>query len=300
MRSPSLFHEPHIFLKALHTQLAFLILSLFIPTQSSAQTFTAKFIGDYGNVTVMEVAGNYDAKNPDGSVNSIPREVIAQEFFRIHKDEYDFLVIHSNFDFQMPEAEVKAFYLGVKNDTKGIGLELFDNTSLFGSNGKLHGTIDMGNISSMATDPLDPRFEDTLLILAHEMLHRWGAYVKFKNPDGSVSSSLLGKDMTHWSFLKDSDGSVLYGNNWQDNGNGTFTSIAAYKYYSPTDLYLMGFFDKTQVPPILLIDNPAIDPKGLPDEGSIISGTVRHITIDDIIAVEGEREPGPAQSQKKF
>jgi len=81
-----------------------------IPAIVLADAFTAKTIGDYGNVTVMEVTGNYDAKNPDGTLNSEPRQAIAKEFFRTHKDEYDFVVIFSNFDFQMPDATSKAIY----------------------------------------------------------------------------------------------------------------------------------------------------------------------------------------------
>ena len=68
--------------------------------------------------------------------------------------------------------------------------------------------------------------------------------------------------------------------------------LAAEKYYSPLDLYLMGFYDKTQVPPMLLIHNPDIDPARMPETGVTISGTPRYITIDDIIAAEGERIPG--------
>jgi hypothetical protein len=34
--------------------------------------------------------------------------------------------------------------------------------------------------------------------------------------------------------------------------------------------------------------------------GLTISGTARYVTIDDIIAAEGERIPGPADSQKSF
>lgn len=121
---------------------------VFFSSISSAQEFTATTIGDYGNATVMEVTGNYDAKNPDGTLNSEPRQAITKEFLRTHKDEYDFLVIFSNFDFQMPETEVKAFYLHVKNDTQGIGKQPFDYSTFFGSNGKLQGIIDMGNIAT--------------------------------------------------------------------------------------------------------------------------------------------------------
>jgi hypothetical protein len=88
-------------------------------TASFASDITATTLGDYGNVTVMEVSGNYDANNADGSLNSIPRQDIAKEFFRLHKDEYDFLVVFSNFDFKMTNSEADAFYIHVKNDAQG-------------------------------------------------------------------------------------------------------------------------------------------------------------------------------------
>ena len=80
-----------------------LLLLLFVPSLVSAD-FVANNLGDYGNVTVMEVTGNYDAKNSDGSNNHVPRQVIAKEFFKSHKDEYDFLVIFSNFNFALPDS----------------------------------------------------------------------------------------------------------------------------------------------------------------------------------------------------
>lgn len=267
---------------------------------SSAQDFTVKNIGDHGNVTVMEVTGNYDGKNSDGTINSVPREQIAKEFFSTHKDEYDFIVIFSNFDFRMPDANARAFYLHVKNDTNGIGKPLFDNSSFFGSDGKLQGIIDMGNVATLVTNPLDPKFEETLSILAHEQMHRWGAYVRFEDSNGNISASLLGKDDEHWSFLLNSYGSVLYGNYWCDNDDGTFTSKISRKYYSPLDLYLMGLYDRTHVPPMLLIVNPDVDPAKMPLTGTTITGTPRYINIDDIIGAEGERIPSLSDSQKTF
>ena len=242
---------------------------------SLADDFTVMDLGDYGNVTVMEVTGNYDANKPDGTINAEPRQAIAKEFYKTHKDEYDFLVIFTNFDLQVPETDAKAFYMGVRNDVQGLGIDIFDYTSLFGSSGRLQGMIDMGNISDLVTDPVDPGFEETLSTFAHEQMHRWGANLRFRDANGNISNDLLGKDEAHWSFLLNSYGSVLYGNYWQDNGNGTFTSGAGRKYYSPLDLYLMGFNDKTQVPPMLLIDNPEIDPERLPESGVTISG--RHV-----------------------
>ena len=274
-------------------------------SSSPDQTFTSSFIvttvGDYGNIAVMEVTGNYDAKNPDNTLNDFSRQQIAKEFIRTHQDQYDFLVIVSNFDFAMPDVNAKAFYLEVKNDTQGIAKTVFDNSAAFGSSGKLQGTIDMGNIANLGVNPLDPvKFETTLDTLAHEQLHRWGAGVKFKNPDGTLNNALFGKDNVHWSYLLDTDGSLEYGNDWKANADGTFTSVSAPKYYSNLDLYLMGMIDKAQVAPMTLIENASIAPTLLPSLGTTITGTVRTVTIDDIIAAEGERIPNASTSQKTF
>jgi hypothetical protein len=197
------------------------LLALVVVRISSAQAFTAQFIGDYGNVTVMEVTGNYDVKNEDGSYSVEPRRIISREFFKTHRDEYDFLVIFTNFDFNTAEKGVVGFYEGVKNDTQGIGLDPFNYSSLYGSNGRLQGTIDMGNFNNIVSDPMDPKFEETLITLNHEIMHRWAAHVKVKDASGSVSPALLGDEGVHWSFLLDTAGAVMYGNRWRDNGDGT-------------------------------------------------------------------------------
>lgn len=51
------------------------------------------------------------------------------------------------------------------------------------------------------------------------------------------------------------------------NGDGTFASTATRNSYSPLDLYLMGIIPKEQVPPMLLIDNQAIDKTKMPNLG---------------------------------
>lgn len=261
--------------------------------------FTVHNLGDTGAVTVMEATGNYDAKNPDGSINDQPRQTIAREYFKSHADS-DFLVMLTTFDHAMPEATAKGFYRTVKNDTQGINQPLMDHTSLYGSQGKLQGTIDLGNVTELAATPFGPKLDETLTTLSHELLHRFGAYVRFKNADGSLNNALLGKDSAHWSYLLDSQGSVMYGNGWKANSDGTFTSTAARSGYSPLDLYLMGMIPKEQAPPMLLIENSAIDKTKLPELGATISGTAKIVTIDDIIAAEGARIPDSTTAQKKF
>ncbi len=288
--------------------LFFFTLFSLTPVVSFAQAFTATHLDDYGNVTVMEAEGAYDLYLPDGSHNQVSREEIAKEFYKTHTDDYDFLVIFSNFDYGMVDEKTIAFYTGVQNDTSGLGMDLFDRSSYYGSSGNLQGTIDMGNIKNPdryknVTNPRDPDFNLTLHTLSHEILHRWAAKLKFKDEDGIDSDALLGNYGSHWSFLLDSSGSTEYGNEWRDNGDGTFTSLLPkreMKYYGPIDLYLMGMIDKSEVPPLTLIESPDVDKTRLPEAGVTISGTARTITIDDIIAAVGERNPAPADSQKSF
>jgi PKD repeat protein len=261
--------------------------------------FSTTNLGDTGNINTIEITGNFDGKNPDGSQNEQPRKAIAAEYFKTHPDK-DFLIFFSTFDYAMPEGEAKGFYTEVKNDTQGINRTMLDNSAQYGSAGMLQGTIDMGNVSVLAANPYGPKLEETLAVLNHELGHRWLAAVRFKNPDGTLNTSLIGRDSAHWSYLLDSKGSIMYGNGWKANGDGTFASTSARNSFSPLDLYLMGMIDKSQVPPMLLIDNSAIDKTQLPQLGATVTGTAKTVTIDDIIAAEGPRIPNATTAQKQF
>lgn len=260
--------------------------------------FQAKLIKSSNGVAVMELIGNYDRDLPGGAFNIEPRTVVAKEFYKGYADRYDFLLVFSAFEYESGDAT--AFYHGVRNDVSGIGQRLFDNTAYYGSRGKLQGFIDMAAMSRYNLESTSPQFESVLSITAHEFLHRWAAFVKFKRPDGSISNELLGKDAAHWSFLLETGGSVEYGHRWRDNGDGSFTSISAGQIFSPLDLYLMGMLKKQEVPPFFLINSQDVDPARLSKVGVTVRGSKMPISVDDIIAAEGERQPSAEQAQKEF
>ncbi|MCF6180042.1 MAG: hypothetical protein L3J63_11740, partial [Geopsychrobacter sp.] len=291
----------------------FLGVSLLVPTAVTAGSYIINPLGDFGDVTVMEFSGNYDAYGLDVNgnqvLNTAPRQAVAKEFYKTHGDDYDFLVFFTNFDHLMMTPTNTAFYSHIKNDTQGIGRPLSNLSSIYGSSGRLQGTIDMENIDGWVADPMDPKFEDVLNTLTHELGHRWSSYVQFIDATGNPSNALLGSDDSHWSYLLDSEGSTLYGNNWQDNGDGTYTSVAPLsaqdgssrgRLFSPLELYLMGMKDSSEVPDLTLIDNPLIDRTKLPELGVTITGTPRTVSIDQIIAAEGARVPAAADAQKEF
>lgn len=287
----------------------FLVLSVIVHTANASSpidtrpfpltgAFTAEFVEDRDQIAIMNFAGNYDKKLASGEFNLEARSVVAKEFFRTHPDQYDFLVVFSSFEFDTGDA--LAFYLGVKNDIKGIGRAEFDNTQLFGSDGKLQGFIDMAALNRYELDPLKPNFDKVLSVLSHETMHRWGSFVKYKNSAGDFSDSLLGHQDAHWSYKLDSSASVMYGADWRDNKDGSFTSAMTRKFFSPLDLYLMGIYGASEVPPFMVIQNDEIDKEQFPKLNDTIAGSAEIVTIDQIIEAEGVRVPGIADSQKDF
>lgn len=253
--------------------------------------FEAVFRGDFGGVPVLDVTGNYD-KTVDGTLNAEARFAVAQELYRHHADDYDFLVFFTTFEFDTGGAA--GFYLRARNEVDGIGSALFDQSQLFGSAGRLLGTIDMAALGGWGAQPLDPGFEGALVTLTHEMLHQWCCYT------AAEDGALLGVDGSHWSYLLDTDASVMYGSDWRETSDGSFTARAVERFYSPLDLYLAGFFDETEVAPFVLIENPAVDPAQLPSAGATVSGVARTVTIDDVVAHEGPRVPAAASAQRDF
>ncbi len=260
--------------------------------------YQATFVRDVGHLTHMEFAGDYDKTLPGGLPNAPARAVVAREFFRTHPDQYDFLVTFTTFEFQTGDAV--AFALPVQNHVQGIGKPIFDNSSLFGSGGKLKSFIEMAAASRYQLNPLAPEYEFVLGTLAHETLHTWGINVRYAGPGGQPSNALLGKDAAHWSFLLDTAASVEYGHRWRNNGNGSFTAVDARRFYSPLDLYLMGLYAPSEVPDFFRIQSGAAQATELPRKGAQIPGSAETISINQVIAVEGPRIPDAAASQKDF
>ncbi len=159
----------------------------------------------------------------------------------------------------------------------------------------------MAALSRGTNDPLNAGFEDTLLVLGHEMLPPLGG------PTSTSSSRTARCRPPCWAgtaptgaSCSTTDASVLYGADWRDNGDGTFTSGSVLKFWSPLDLYLAGLYAPQQVPPFFYIDSPGTDASQLSRSGVTVTGTRHGVTIDDVIAAEGPRIPAAADAQKRF
>jgi hypothetical protein len=146
--------------------------------------------------------------------------------------------------------------------------------------------------------------------LGHEMGHRWAAYVSAKVNGEMIS---LGP-WPHWAqglqapvafpYQRPTEASTLGGSVWQDNFDGTYTQLHDGYFvpatsYSYLDLYLMGLISAAEVPDFFILRNLA--PAGKDVKGHRMFKADRtKVTIQDVIAVEGQRLPDVDHSQRKF
>ena len=245
--------------------------------------------------TIVEVFSN---------LTDISDTALAKKFFQTHPDVFDHLIIFLAFDHSLGGAY--AYEINVKNEIQGVGLSTADNSSFYGSNGRLRSFLMMGSLDGAGRYPADPNqvylgTNSTMGIMGQESGHRWLAFTDFQDA-GVDSNAILGRQNAHWSFFFDSDGSVMEGNNIEDKGDGQFVTTAATHTYSRLDQYILGLLGKEDVPPMFLVDNPTggRTRNSAPAVGIQFGGTRKEVTIDSIIAANGVRSPSVLQAPKVF
>lgn len=238
----------------------------------------------YPVVTVLDDAGYLRERGDDGVwrfTNEVPLT-----FYDSHPDEFDFLVLLT--DVRVLRHEEQATFTPVTNSVAGIGQPLLDASDVFGSRGKLKGIVSLGNVREFDTATTAGRAAAENLLL-HELAHQWSGEVKFATPDGRLSDALLRKpNLEHWSHHV-MWRSPLGGLGWRDNGTGTFTNTARLRedevrIFAPLDLYLMGL-----LPPPAVGELRYVIPAVAGQVGDEIAGTSTPVTIDQIIAANGQR-----------
>lgn len=227
---------------------------------------------------------------------------VVSEFYRSHPDEYDQLVIWTDAPLIR---DAFAYQTTVANEIRGLGIPIYDASREFGSAGRLRSYAMMDWIDRYPQNPAQKFLGEntTLSVLAHEVAHRWLAFVEFRDRTGQRSEALLGRALAHWSFFFDSDGSVMEGNDIEDLGGGSFRTAAAVERYSRLDQYAMGLIPESAVPPFFYVENPVnVQPsrtrEDAPQVGVTFSGTRRDVLIQDIVAIHGPRVPSSADAPR--
>jgi hypothetical protein len=236
--------------------------------------------------TILLDDGYFLAKRNDGAIE-VRNEVI-NTFYDDNPDIFDLIFVFTNFKTPSEDINEIATFNFISNIQEGTSRSVADLSGFYGSLGKLKGAIMMGNINKYNPETTKG-LNEALNIVMHEILHQWAAYIEFVDEEGELSRDLLRfPDYSHWSYYAGFI-SPLGGSGWSDNGDGSFTNALSQladtnlRQYSQLDLYLMGLIPKPLMEPIMYLE-PATEGA----LGNMISGTAKYVTIDQIIAGNGE------------
>ena len=241
-------------------------------------------------------------------------------------DRFDLFVFHNEFrvDSQMNDSDWRNYYNGVR----GIGREDTWRGAPCGD-GRLMGhyakVVRVGQAGGRGHDWRNGDFEHDLRLFAHEVTHSRTAYLSYVKSDrahGRLFADSFADDCRcHWrgelhapaAFPSGGDEahSLMMGGEgggfWRDNGDGTFTVIHFRNAsgLSWLDLYAMGLAQASEVPDLYVLRNlEPVPGNDRPRRDGYYQGAFHAdreiVSIDQIVAAEGPREPPAARSRKEL
>lgn len=248
-------------------------------------------------------------------VQELDYVLASQKFYEENDDAYDYLVFFNNFGLS-PGPSTVAFEVTVRNFREGIGDPPADFGPVFGSPRRLQAVMVMGPLSQYPDDPNGivasraPARDTPLTVLGHEAGHLFLAFASVRDPRDPDARPMLGRDGAHWSFVFNSEASLLEGNRICDReretcppglfGGSRFVTTATVEAYSPLDQYLMGFRPPWEVPDMFLVEDAGVSTSQMPRAGVDFNGRRRDIRIDELVAAEGVRRPDHTVAQRHF
>lgn len=229
------------------------------------------------------------------------------ELYRNEPDEFVFVFLFTAFDTQVGAF----FYAPEANDVAGINQPPLDSNGSSPREGFIF--MNQWQIFNVLYGSGTIATEQARSVFNQETGHRWGAFVTLNDP--VTGELLLGRDGAHWSYFLETGGSPMEGNRWQDNQDGTFTTITPVTNwrFSDLDLYLMGLIPADEVGPFFAIANPnlqnQVDLAGQPLSAAsppqvlfpkTIAGSRVDITIDQITTSFGPRVPASLDAPRSW
>jgi Leucine-rich repeat (LRR) protein len=209
------------------------------------------------------------------------------------EDEFDFIMIAANNKKCCSDAGFYGRFRGVQNKTKGLGKSIYDSTDSYGSSGRLQGVIHFPYLYGLTGGPG-----------LHEIAHNWGNDLIKTEVGGHWGYSNVGGQLGGWqpnSLVTLADG--VYQTKGpldaEPSSWGSFANGGNSVPYSNLELYIMGMIGADEVGHDIKI---AEDFEWTDDfsQGIFSASSITNLTMDQIIADKGIREPNHLDSQKNF
>ena len=234
------------------------------------------------------------------------RHNLVKDIYKKYTDDYDFIFLVLN-EASIPNGiNYYGKYISASNDIQGIGLNVFDFTSDYGSGGKLKGIMQLSGRDFLQSGPA-----------LHELMHYWGNFSldteapQYVSGTSGTSQSVSYKP--HWGYTGGSskgqlggfDQSTLEvdGNNYKVGQFGNFANGGNSVPYTKFELYLMGMISVNEVDNFDMFKGVNyIESEGSGDATKYVFTATDRITYtpQSIESQLGARSPNSSSSQKEF
>ena len=255
--------------------------------------FADVYTADIGTTTIAQLAPDVQATSrlvnlvdplflTDGNARRV-----AQAFYRYFDDGFDFLNIVS-----APARFANRTHTIVRNDVDGIGLARSDQSSQFGSAGRLRG---------YTLFPIPGFYDGASTGYSHETGHQW---------INQLRRGVFAAGAPHWPVSTMATGTMGFSIGGAGGQGGDFrcklvredagirlTPVAEEPVFNDFDLYLMGLIDAGAVQPQLVLTGITTPPSC---NGQLYTGAATPVTVDTIIGEAGSRVPNSGGSPKSF
>ncbi len=226
---------------------------------------------------------------PSTSSNTFDVRQISQAFYKHHGDNFDFINV-----VLVPGYNGNRYHSYVSNAIQGLGMPIVNNSSSYGSKGKLLG---------FNFFPVPSFFDAASNGYNHEIGHQWINY---------FSNSFLKEGIPHWPLSNLATGVMGFSIGGANGAGGSFSKkfveegnsfkllddSANYPpYFNDWEMYLMGLIPTDEVSSLAIIFK---DQTTFPTESIYPKSAFNIFSFSDLIRIVGERSPRSSQSPKEF
>jgi hypothetical protein len=213
---------------------------------------------------------------------------LTKQLYQISDDQFDFI----NIVYTLPSYFENRFHWTVKNDIRGIGIPVYDNSKEYGSS---------GNLKGITAFPLAHIFDMAETGAIHELGHQWINFLEVP---------ILSTGTFHWPISSLARGIMGYSDQLDPSRQGLnfpyeLVPIGDEDYrleptellreFTDLDLYLMGLLPADMVGSHIVFADQNQD-----FSDGVLSGPVETVTVGDVVAIHGPRIPDASTSQKQF
>lgn len=226
----------------------------------------------------------YDSIFAGGPVPTAPIKTLYDNF----GDDFQFIAL-----IEAVQSPNERYITLVRNQVRGIGVPVLDNGRAYGSDALLEAIVDY---------PAEYAFDLAETGNIHELAHRWMNYLRVPAlasarrhwPLSDLANGIMGWDPPA------QDGPLAFPYSVVPQSNGTYLLVSndSTRSFNDLELYLMGLLPSDSVRSHIVFLNQNQRVRIFPN--GTLQGTVDNVTIDRIIATEGNRIPAASAAPRQF